>query len=214
MEWECNINKTQPIVLLEVLRKIFCKILTKRLSTTLASHKILKGNNHAGLPGGSTMEPIRSLNMIMEDARNNNKPLYIYFQDMSKAYDRVRLPILKKAMERLRIPPRLIDIIISLFSDRENAVITNSGFTDPYKVLTGIDQGEIISPLLWVIYYDPLLTRLQELSPRYIIKAGTKQNIHDDEQIESVSYSASAFLDDTELISDNIPSMSTKLSTC
>src|ERR1044072_8784461 len=103
----------------------------------------------------------------MEDAKINNKSLYIYFQDMSKAYDRVRLPILKKAMERLCIPNRLIDIIIGLFSDRQNAVITNSGYTQPYDVLTGIDQGEIISPLLWTIYYDPLLTRLQEMTPRY-----------------------------------------------
>ena len=95
-----------------------------------------------------TLEPIHALNMIMKDARSNNKPLYIYFQDMSKAYDRVQLPILKKAMERLCIPALLIDLIIGLFSNRENAVITNSGFTQPYEVLTGINQGEIISPLL------------------------------------------------------------------
>jgi hypothetical protein len=117
-------------------------------------------------------------------------------------------------MERLRIPTKLIDIIIRLFSDRENSVITNSGFTDPYNVLTGIDQGEIILPLLWVIYYDPLLTRLQELTSRYIISAHLKKDIHEDNMVESVHYSTSAFLDDTELISDNIPSMSNKLTVC
>ena len=214
MEWECDINKTRPIVLLEIFRKIFSKVITKRLSHTLVSNKILKGNNHAGLPGGSTLEPIRILNMIMEDAATNRKPLYIYFQDMSKAYDRVRLPILKRALERLRIPSKLIDIIIGLFSDRENSVITNSGFTDPYNIITGIDQGEIISPLLWVIYYDPLLTRLQGMTPRYTISARSTTNIYEESSTESVSYSTSAFLDDTELISDNIPSMSDKLTVC
>ena len=99
MDWECDINKTRLIVLLEIFRKIFCKILTKRLSYTLARHRILRGNNHARLLGGSTMEPIRILNMIMEKACLKNKPLYIYFQDMSKAYDHVRLPILRKAIE-------------------------------------------------------------------------------------------------------------------
>src|SRR5688572_23365538 len=84
MEWECDINKTRPIVLLEIFRKIFSKIITKRLSNVLASHKILKGHNYAGLPGGSTFEPIRILNLTMEDTKlNKDKSLYIYFQDMS-----------------------------------------------------------------------------------------------------------------------------------
>src|ERR1043165_4936457 len=32
MEWECDINKTRPIVLLEIFRKVFSKIITRRLS--------------------------------------------------------------------------------------------------------------------------------------------------------------------------------------
>src|ERR1044071_4159943 len=98
MELECNINKRRPIVLLEIFRKVFSKILTKRLLHTLTTHKVLKRNNYTGLLGGSTMEPIRILNMIMEDATANKKDLFIYFQDISKAYDRVNLIILKKAM--------------------------------------------------------------------------------------------------------------------
>ena len=129
MEWECDVNKTRPIVLLEIFRKVFSKIITGRLSKILTTHKILKGNNYAGLPGGSTFELIRSLNMIMEDAKCNDKNLMIYFQDMSKAYDRVNIPILKKAMARIKIPDNLIELITGLFKDRENSVITDNGFT-------------------------------------------------------------------------------------
>src|SRR5688572_12306102 len=214
MEWECDINKTRPIVLLEIFRKIFSKIITRRLSQTLVTHKILKGNNYAGLLGGSTFEPIHTMNMLMEDACINNKIMYIYFQDMSKAYDWVRLPILRKALERIRIPERLIDIIIGLFSDRENSFITNYGFTQPFKVLNGIDQGEIISPLLWVIYYDPLLCRLQELTPNYTMVADTKQNIYGPTIRESISYATSVYLDNTELISGDTSNLSRKLTIC
>jgi hypothetical protein len=81
---------------------------------------------------------------------------------MSKAYDRVNVFTLVKAMERLRIPFGFINVIMKLFIPRLNRIFTAHGNTDPYVVISGIDQGEVISPLLWCIYYDPLLCRVQE----------------------------------------------------
>ena len=45
----------------------------------MVKHKILQGENHAGLPGGSTLEPLRIINAIIEDARANKKELWIMF---------------------------------------------------------------------------------------------------------------------------------------
>jgi len=42
----------------------------------------------------------------------------------------------------------------------------------------------------------------------------TKKDIYNPNMVESVSYFMLAFLDNTELISDNIPAMSKKLSVC
>ncbi|CAG8784128.1 13822_t:CDS:1, partial [Gigaspora rosea] len=39
-------------------------------------------------------------------------------------------------------------------------VITDYGLTNPYTVEDGVDQGKTISPILWVIYYDPLISRI------------------------------------------------------
>ena len=62
-------------MLLDTMRKAVMKIITNRLSTILANHKVLKGNNFAGLPGGSTELPIKIMNMILEDAKEHNKPV-------------------------------------------------------------------------------------------------------------------------------------------
>ncbi|CAJ0900770.1 1420_t:CDS:2 [Entrophospora sp. SA101] len=56
-EWECQIDNTRPITLLETLRKVLVKIITDRLSRIFARYDILKGNNFAGVPRGSTFEP-------------------------------------------------------------------------------------------------------------------------------------------------------------
>ena len=68
--------------------------------------------------------------------------------------------MLRLAMARLHIPKRFIDLTMELFTDRYNTVITAHGQSAPYKTQIGIDQGEVLSFLLWVIYIDPLLTAL------------------------------------------------------
>src|SRR2546423_10435348 len=130
----------------------------------MVQHNILKGNQFAGVPGSSTFEPIRIINEIIEDAREKDKEIWILFQDLSKAYDRVNIHMLYKVLKRLKIPQSFCNIIQNLFTNRKNRIFTAVGLTDEYDVLIGIDQGEVISPLLWCIYYDPLLTKVQQSS--------------------------------------------------
>src|SRR5215469_2420297 len=137
----------------------------------IANNDILKGGNHAGKLGGSTFQPIRIINNIIEDAiLEKNNDLIIFFQDLSKAYDRVDITILEKALIRIKIPKITIRFIINLFKNRKNNILTCYGNTEYYDVLTGIDQGEAISPLLWTIYLDPLLTKINKLELGYEIK--------------------------------------------
>ena len=89
-DWNFNLDKTRPITLLECPRKILMKILTNRLSKIFTEHwEIMEDNNFAALPGKSTQEPLHILNNVMEEAREENKELWILLQGMSKAYDLV-----------------------------------------------------------------------------------------------------------------------------
>jgi hypothetical protein len=62
--------------------------------------------------------------------------------------------------DRLKFPSNLSDFIISLFTSRKNRILTPFRKTESYDLLIGIDQDEVIFPLLWTIYFDPLLTEL------------------------------------------------------
>ncbi len=177
----------------------------------MVEHNILQSDNHAGLPGGSTFKSIRILDTIRTDAIIHNKPLFIYFQDISKTYDRVCLDILKSAMLRLRIFLKLVNLILSVFTDHTNAVIIEFGFSSNYNVLIGIDQSEIISPLLWTIYYDPLLTRLKRNDIGYELSVLKYTDINASAQTIKISYTISAFLDDTELYTGATNALATQL---
>ncbi len=135
----------------------------------MAKHVILKGNNFAGISGGSTELPIKLMNMILEDAKEHKKPVWILLQDLSKAYNRVDLFILRRAMERVKIPSSCISFIIDFFTHRKNAILTKGSISDYYDVKIGIDQGEVISSLLWCIYFDPLLCEINKLNKGYTL---------------------------------------------
>ncbi|GET00817.1 RNA-directed DNA polymerase from mobile element jockey-like [Rhizophagus clarus] len=164
-----QLTKTRPITLLETMRKAVVKIITQKLSHIIANNNILKGGNHAALPSGSTEVLIRIMNLIIEDAKVKKKPLWILFQDLSKVYDRVDIKMLKLALNRIKIPKRIVQLLVNLFSNSRKAVITKTGTTPFYKALIGIDQGEVISLLLWTIYYDPLLCEINKLQLDYIV---------------------------------------------
>ncbi|CAB4416837.1 unnamed protein product [Rhizophagus irregularis] len=80
--------------------------------------------------------------------------------------------MLRFALQRIRLPLSTVNFLISLFTKRINRVFTAHGVTPAYRVRIGIDQGEVISPLLWVIYIDLLLTVLKnEMNNPYVLSA-------------------------------------------
>src|SRR4029078_1677085 len=104
VEWGYSLNNIRPIALIETFRKIVTKIITRRLAKVFVEREILKGPNYAGLPGNSTEQPVHILNMIMEEAKEKNKELWILLQDMKKAFDSVPLKSLELALQRVNIP--------------------------------------------------------------------------------------------------------------
>lgn len=71
-------------------------------------------------------------------------------------------------------------------------------------MITGIDQGEIMSPLLWIIYYDPLLARIRNTSLGFRVEAKEYLNIYEDVyRFRSVIFPGCAYMDDTGFIMNN-----------
>ncbi|GET55319.1 RNA-directed DNA polymerase from mobile element jockey-like [Rhizophagus irregularis DAOM 181602=DAOM 197198] len=216
-EFDAQLKNTRPITLLETVRKCVVKVITNRLSNILADNKVLQGGNFAGLPGGSTDVPIKMLDAIIHQHKHDStddQELWIVSQDISKAFDSMDLNILKFALDRLHIPALLVRFILNLFTRRNNKIITCHGDTAAYRVRVGIDQGEIISPLLWVIYLDPLLTVLnQEARDPFILKSSALLNYSPLEfEQHSLPISHLTFMDDSTLIASSKSGIEDRLS--
>ncbi|CAB4407472.1 unnamed protein product [Rhizophagus irregularis] len=182
-EFDALLKNTRPITLLETARKLLVKIVNNRLSNILSTHRVLQGNNFAGLPGSSVNTPINVLDGIIKSHRLSrfSQELWILSQDISKAFDSIDLRMLRLAFNRLRFPNNLSDFIMS----------------------------EVISPLLWTIYFDPLLTELSEsaVSP-YLWSSHIPVDIlafNDNEQNNLiVPVTQLTYMDDSTLLSSSL----------
>lgn len=63
--------------------------------------------------------PIHIINNIMKNAHVQDKECWIVLQDMAKTFDSVSMIPLMRALERIKLPPAIINFIINLFNNRK-----------------------------------------------------------------------------------------------
>ncbi|CAB4424719.1 unnamed protein product [Rhizophagus irregularis] len=215
--WNQDLSLTRPIVLLETARKIWFKILVNRLSEILSKNRILTDTNYAALKNESTLEPIKIIQHIIEDANRNGKEAWILFMDISKAYDSVNIQMLELSMKRIGLPEKFINLVLDISLNRYNRILVNNEMTDEYYVEDGLDQGEVWSPILWRIFYDALLARLDKIrkSDGYNINEDKIINLRNGEVDNlNISINVTAFMDDTTIISNNKKNLEKMIDIC
>ncbi|GBC03184.1 hypothetical protein RclHR1_00500032 [Rhizophagus clarus] len=125
--------------------------------------------------------------------------------------------MLEKSLNRIKLPKQFIDLVLNVQLNRYNKVIVNKEFTEEYHVEDGIDQGEVWSPLLWRIFYDTLLSRLEEIKEEvgYTIETYKILDINKkkEERFKTI-HNVSAFMDDTTLIGKNKESLEKMIEIC
>src|SRR5256886_9661630 len=217
MDWNKDLKLTRPITLIETARKLMIKIITNRLSKILTENKILEKSNYAALLNNSTFEPLKIVQGIIEDANKYKKEAWILLMDISKAYDSVSSIMLEKCLNRIKLPKNFIELVMEISLNRFNKVIVGKEMTEEYYVQDGIDQGEVWSPILWRIFYDPLLTQLKTIKKEagYTIEIDriidiNKKTTENMRKMVNVT----AFMDDTTLIAKDKNNLEKMIKIC
>lgn len=97
----------------------------------------------------------RSLHILNHIKQNKLEALFISL-DAEKAFDSVRWPFLYKVLERFGIHPNFVRAICTLYNKPSAQVKINGYLSDTIILERGTRQGCPISPLLFVLYIEPL----------------------------------------------------------
>ena len=91
----------------------------------------------------------------------NGSNVFGCFLDASKAFDRVsHLKLFSKLLEK-NLPPIIIRLLFSWYRDQKFSVFWNKSLSKDFSVSKGVRQGGVLSPILFIVYIDELLTRLE-----------------------------------------------------
>ena len=92
----------------------------------------------------------------------NHSSVYGCFLDASKAFDRVNHSILFDRLLQRDLSPVVTRALLHWYSDQNVCVSWNGQFSNKFSVSNGVRQGGILSPVLFTVYIDDLLTELEK----------------------------------------------------
>ena len=74
--------------------------------------------------------------------------------DLAKAFDSVEAWALQLAYRRVGLPEHLVKWLAHTDTHGHSRVITQSGLTEEFHVERGVRQGEVMSPLKFLLWMD------------------------------------------------------------
>ena len=101
----------------------------------------------------ATIDMIFSLRQLQEKCREQGKPLYVAFIDLTKAFDLVS----RDGLAKIGCPPTLLSIVKSFHDNMEGTVLYNGATSNPFNILSGMKQGCVLAPTLFGIFFATLL---------------------------------------------------------
>ncbi|TWW59286.1 R2 Retrovirus-related Pol polyprotein from type I retrotransposable element [Takifugu flavidus] len=148
-------NNYRGISLLSTTGELFARVVLNRLQ--VLAEKIYSESQAGFRVGRSTTDMIFSLRQLQEKCREQRKPLYMAFIDLTKAFDLVSRSGLFQLLERIGCPPQLLRILQSFHTDMHGTIQFDGSTSDPFKICCGVKQGCVLAPTLFGIFFSLLL---------------------------------------------------------
>ena len=153
----CNSENYRAITISPVISKIFEICLYDKFYSFLSSDEL-----QFGFKQGLGCSPaLFTLQQVVKYFSSRGSTVYMSAIDASKAFDRIDHQLLIDKLTKRNLPVCCINIIVNWYGKLYSMVRWNHTLSSGFRVTCGVRQGGILSPILFNVYVDNLITNLR-----------------------------------------------------
>jgi hypothetical protein len=149
------------ITLENVMPKLFGRVMQDRLSLFLETKGKLCPEQAGFRPGRECADNLFVLTEAMRECQGADVPYLVAFVDIKKAFDRVWRNGLWYKLKSLGAGGKFLRILQKLYARHTCRVSVNDDKSDPFDIGIGTKQGDTMSPTLFAVYINDLITAIK-----------------------------------------------------
>lgn len=154
-------NNYRPISLTSIACKVMESVISEQIRNFALVRGIIPREQHGFVPGRSIITNLLTCVNDWSLLLDTNTPVDVVYLDFSKAFDRVpKLRLLHK-LEHLGIRGNLLKLINAFLSNRSFLVRVGDSFSEPRRSVSGVPQGSVLGPLLFLLYTSDIVHHIR-----------------------------------------------------